>query len=163
MGQVNSTQASTSQRAPDPSPPSMMPPPPPSSSASSSIPSVEDMRNLTSRILASTSDKLKSLRENMPAIELPSSLSTSSSSSSSSSSSTATAAAATDDVGFATDSGSVVVMTTSDHQLLVYRPFDKDKASVADLIKIHYQLSVGWIKDNARTVVMGVTALGIAM
>lgn len=164
MGQVNSTQASSSQHVPSSSPPTMPPPPPP---PSSTIPSVEDMRNLTSRILASTGEKLKHLRENIPAIELPSSLSSTSASSAAMVGDAAAqeagvaAAAMTDGLGFATDTSPVTVMTTADSQVLVYRPFDKNKASVADLIRIHYFLTVDWFKDNAKTVVVGAVVLGI--
>ncbi|KAF9274335.1 hypothetical protein BGZ68_000767 [Mortierella alpina] len=163
MGQVNSTQASSSQHVPSSSPPTMPPPPPPSST----IPSVEDMRNLSSRILASTGEKLKHLRENIPTIELPSSLSSTSASSAAMVGDAAAqeagvaAAAMTDGLGFATDTSPVMVMTTADSQVLVYRPFDKNKASVADLIRIHYFLTVDWFKDNAKTVVVGAVVLGI--
>ncbi|KAF9924389.1 hypothetical protein BGZ67_009285 [Mortierella alpina] len=163
MGQVNSTQASSSQHVPSSSSPTMPPPPP-----SSTIPSVEDMRNITSRILASTGEKLKHLRENIPAIELPASLSPSSPFSAATVGDAAAqeagvaAAAMTDGLGFATDTTPVMVMTTADSQVLVYRPFDKNKTSVADLIKIHYFLTVDWLKDNTNTIVVGAVALGIA-
>ncbi|KAF9946877.1 hypothetical protein BGZ72_011060 [Mortierella alpina] len=162
MGQVNSTQASSSQHVPNSSPPTMPPPPP-----SSSIPSVEDMRNLTSRILASTGEKLKHLRENIPAIELPASLSSSSSPSSAAVGDTAAqeagaaAAAVKEGLGFAADTSPVTVMTTADSQVLVFRPFDKNKTSVADLIKFHYFLTLDWFKDNAKTVAVGAVVLGI--
>ncbi|KAF9577810.1 hypothetical protein BGW38_006740, partial [Lunasporangiospora selenospora] len=56
MGQTSST-----------TPPS---PPPPSSMSASTLPTVDEMRNLTHRILASTSDKLKQLRDNLPTIDV---------------------------------------------------------------------------------------------
>ncbi|KAF9133083.1 hypothetical protein BGW39_010615 [Mortierella sp. 14UC] len=189
MGQVNSTEASSSsgQRpiivdtAQVPASSSS------SSSSSSSIPSVEDMRNLTSRILASTNDALKNLRENIPAIELPASLSSSSSSSSSSSNSTSTssaavsygsdaaheagmaAAAMTDGLGLASDTNPVMLMTASKDQppILLYRSFgrsDRDNnASVTELIKLHYYLTVEWVKENPMSVAMGAVALGAAL
>ncbi|KAG0258640.1 hypothetical protein BG011_003166 [Mortierella polycephala] len=55
-------------------------------------------------------------------------------------------------------------MRTADNQVLVYKPFGSDsETSVNDLIKIHYQLSVDWVKDNAKTVAVGVIALSVAM
>lgn len=182
MGQVNSTEAhSRSQPVivdPTPAPTSQ-------SSSSSSIPSVEDMRNLTSRILASTNDALKNLRENIPAIELPASLSSSSSSSPSNSSSSTNAAisldsdaaheagiaaaAMVDGVGLASDTNPAMVMTSSSDQppILVYRSFgnsDRDNsASVTELIKLHYYLSVEWVKENPMQAAMGAAALAAAL
>lgn len=182
MGQVNSTEAHSGNqpRIVDPTPaPTARP------SSSSSIPSVEDMRNLTSRILASTNDALKNLRENIPAIELPASLSSSSSSTSSNSSSTSAsaaslgsdaaheagmaAAAMTDGLGLASDTNPGMVMTSSSDQprIVVYRSFgasDRDNtASVTELIKLHYYLSVEWVKENPMQVAMGAVALGAAL
>ncbi|KAF9149424.1 hypothetical protein BG015_008785 [Linnemannia schmuckeri] len=182
MGQVNSTEAHPSSRPINVDP---VPAPTPQSS-SPSIPSIEDMRNLTSRILASTNDALKNLRENIPAIELPASLSSSSSSSSSSSDSSSTtsavslgsdatheagmaAASMTDGLGLASDSNPVMVLTSSNDQpsILVYRSFgnsDRDNsASVTELIKLHYYLSIEWVKENPMQVAMGAVALGAAL
>ncbi|KAF9905766.1 hypothetical protein EC991_001304 [Linnemannia zychae] len=184
MGQVNSTEASSSSQHPIVVDTSRVPAS--SSSSSSSIPSVEDMRNLTSRILASTNDALKNLRENIPSIELPASLSSSSSSSSSSSNpSTSSAsvsygsdaaheaglatAAMTDGLGLASDTNPVMIMTASNNQppILVYRSFgrsDRDNsASVTELIKLHYYLTVEWVKENPMSVAMGAVALGAAL
>ncbi|KAG0276829.1 hypothetical protein BGZ95_006980 [Linnemannia exigua] len=193
MGQVNSTEASSSRSqypvTVDPAPvPSTSSSP---SSLSSSIPSVEDMRNLTSRILASTNNALKNLRENIPAIELPASLSSSSSSNSSTSSSSTSAAsydsdaayeagmaagALTDGLGLTseglrlTSDTPVMVMTATKDQtpILVYRSFgrssDKDNsASVTELIKLHYHLTVEWVKENPMSAAMGAVALGAAL
>ncbi|KAG0374821.1 hypothetical protein BGX24_009887 [Mortierella sp. AD032] len=183
MGQVNSTEASSSRSqypvTPDPV---QVPTTSSSSSLSSSIPSVEDMRNLTSRILASTNDALKNLRENIPAIELPASLSSSSSNSSTSSTSAASygsdaaheagisAGAMTDGLGLTSDTNPVMVMTASHDQppILVYRSFgrssDKDNsASVTELIKFHYYLTVEWVKENPMSAAMGAVALGAAL
>ncbi|KAF9545943.1 hypothetical protein EC957_010328 [Mortierella hygrophila] len=179
MGQVNSTEAHSSGQPiiVDPTPA-----PTPQSSSLSSIPSVEDMRNLTSRILASTNDALKNLRENIPAIELPASLSSASSTTSSNSSSTSAsagsdaaheagmaAAAMTDRPGLASGTNPVVVMTSSNDQppILVYRSFgasDRDNsASVKELIQLHYYLSVEWVKENPMQAAMGAVALGAAL
>ncbi|KAG0291073.1 hypothetical protein BGZ96_005539 [Linnemannia gamsii] len=181
MGQVNSTEARSQPVIVDPTPV-----PTSQSSSSSSIPSVEDMRNLTSRILASTNDALKNLRENIPAIELPASLSSSTSSSSSSNASSSTtasvslgsdathetgmaAAAMTDGPGLVSDTNPVMVMTSSHDQppILVYRSFgnsDRDNsASVTELIKLHYYLSVEWAKENPMQVAMGAAALAAAL
>ncbi|KAF9087076.1 hypothetical protein BGX23_008378 [Mortierella sp. AD031] len=186
MGQVNSTQANSSGQPiivdPVPVPTNTSS----SSSSSSSIPSVEDLRNLSSRILASTNDALKNLRENIPAIELPASLSSSTSSTSSSSSSAPTssvsagaeaaheagmaAAAMTDGLGLASDTNPAMVMTATNDQppILVYRPFGRvnnrdNSASVTELIKLHYHLSVDWVKENPMSVTMGAVALGAAL
>ncbi|KAF9103157.1 hypothetical protein BGX29_003715 [Mortierella sp. GBA35] len=185
MGQVSSTQANSSGQPiiVDPVP---VPTNASSSSSSSSIPSVEDLRNLSSRILASTNDALKNLRENIPAIELPASLSSSTSSTSSSSSSAPTssvsagaeaaheagmaAAAMTDGLGLASDTNPAMVMTATNDQppILVYRPFGRvnnrdNSASVTELIKLHYHLSVDWVKENPMSVTMGAVALGAAL
>ena len=183
MGQVNSTEAHSSSQPVIVDP---IPAPNSQSSSSSSIPSVEDMRNLTSRILASTNDALKNLRENIPAIELPASLSSSSSSTSSSNSSSTSisavslgsdaaheagmaAAAMTDGLGLTSDTSPVMVMTSSNDQppMLVYRSFgasDRDNsASVTELIKLHYYLSVEWVKENPMQVAIGAVALGAAL
>ncbi|KAG0053669.1 hypothetical protein BGZ83_000664 [Gryganskiella cystojenkinii] len=186
MGQVNSTQASSSQPAPDPLPTS----PPPQTSLSS-LPSAEDLRNLTSRILASTNDALKNLRENMPSLELPAGLSSSSSSSSTTGSVDATSSATslgmesaqeavavnaanmTDGLGFSTDPTPSLAVG-QDRQITVYRSFadrnttsssssSNGETSVTDLIKIHYQLSVDWVKNNALTVTLGVVAVGTVL
>ncbi|KAK3843340.1 MAG: hypothetical protein J3R72DRAFT_116708 [Linnemannia gamsii] len=182
MGQVNSTEASSSRsQYPITADPVQVPTTSSSSSLSSSIPSVEDMRNLTSRILASTNDALKNLRENIPAIELPASLSSSSNSSTSSTSAASygsdaaheagmAAGAMTDGLGLTSDTNPVMVMTASHDQppILVYRSFgrssDKDNsASVTELIKFHYYLTVEWVKENPMSVAMGAVALGAAL
>jgi len=183
MGQVNSTQASSSQPVVDPLPPT--PPPSSSSSTSASLPSVEDMRNLTNRILASTNDALKNLRENMPSLELPTVLSSSSSSSSSASDNplsagldtaagaqemaAVNAANMTDGLGFSTDPTPALVVAGGDQQqVLIYRSFGdqsqgREGSSVTDLIKIHYQLSVDWVKSNAMTVTLAAVGLGTVL
>ncbi|GJJ77816.1 hypothetical protein EMPS_10175 [Entomortierella parvispora] len=177
MGQVNSTQASSSQPVADPLPPT---PAASSSSSSASLPSVDDMRNLTNRILAATNDALKNLRENMPSLELPTVLSTSSPTSSDTpfSEGLDTASAAqemtavnaanmTDGLGFSTDPTPTLVQAGADQPLLVYRSFgDRSQgreASVTDLIKIHYQLSVDWVKNNAMTVTLAAVGLGTVL
>ncbi|KAG0251289.1 hypothetical protein DFQ27_008856 [Actinomortierella ambigua] len=99
MGQANSTPASPNSgsqysqpSSSSSSPSSTSTPPPPSSSSMPPLggdvtpiggnpvggsshlphlPSVEDLRNMTHRILASSSDKLRQLRENMPKAEVP--------------------------------------------------------------------------------------------
>ncbi|KAG0023461.1 hypothetical protein BGZ82_010737 [Podila clonocystis] len=160
MGQVNSTEASQPTFHNPPPPP---PPPPPSSS---SIPSVDDLRDMTSRILASTNNAVKNLRENIPTIELPSLFPSSPSTSSSSTSSSSTAdesSSSIDNLGGSLTSSPVVVMT-DDHQLLVYGSFaDNSGDSVRDLIRIHYQLSVNWVRKNAIMAAVGVVALGVAV
>ncbi|KAF9320463.1 hypothetical protein BG003_006060 [Podila horticola] len=157
MGQVNSTEASQ--------PTFHNPPPPPPPSSTSSIPSVDDLRDMTSRILASTNDAVKNLRENIPTIELPSLFPASSSTSPSSSSSSSMAdegSSSIDNLGSLTSSP--VVVMTDDHQLLVYSSFaDNSGDSVTDLIRIHYQLSIKWVRKNAVMVAVGVVALGVAM
>ncbi|KAG9066175.1 hypothetical protein KI688_001394 [Linnemannia hyalina] len=169
MGQVNSTEAHSSSRPTIVDP---IPAPTPQSSSLSSIPSVEDMRNLTSRILASTNDALKNLRENIPAIELPASLSSSTSTSAGSDAAHEAgmaAAATTDGLGLASGTNPVMVMTSSNDQppILVYRSFgasDRDNsASVKELIKLHYYLSVEWVKENPMQAAMGAVALGAAL
>ncbi|KAF9189762.1 hypothetical protein BGZ51_009304 [Haplosporangium sp. Z 767] len=165
MGQVNSTQANSSKPFTDQY--STATAPGASPSPSSSVPSVEDIRNLPSRILAVANDGLKNLRENIPAgLSSGSSTSTSSTSSGASGAEEANAAAAavTEGLGFTTDSEPLVVMRTADNQVLVYKPFGNDsETSVTDLIKIHFQLSMDWVKDNAKTVAVGVFALGVAV
>ncbi|KAG0339308.1 hypothetical protein BG000_002389 [Podila horticola] len=157
MGQVNSTEASQ--------PTFHNPPPPPPPSSTSSIPSVDDLRDMTSRILASTNDAVKNLRENIPTIELPSLFPASSSTSPSSSSSSSMAdegSSSIDSLGSLTSSP--VVVMTDDHQLLVYGSFaDNSGDSVTDLIRIHYQLSIKWVRKNAVMVAVGVVALGVAV
>ncbi|KAG0360710.1 hypothetical protein BG005_010070 [Podila minutissima] len=158
MGQVNSTEAGQ--------PTYHNPPPPPPPSSTSSIPSVDDLRDMTSRILASTNDAVKNLRENIPTIELPSLFPSSSSTSPSSASSSSIADEGTssiDNLGGSLTSSPVVVIT-DDHQLLVYGSYaDNSGDSVTDLIRIHYQLSVNWVRKNAVMVAVGVVALGIAV
>lgn len=120
---------------------------------------------MTSRILASTNDAVKNLRENIPTIELPSLFPASSSTSPSSSSSSSMAdegSSSIDNLGSLTSSP--VVVMTDDHQLLVYSSFaDNSGDSVTDLIRIHYQLSIKWVRKNAVMVAVGVVALGVAM
>lgn len=121
---------------------------------------------MTSRILASTNDAVKNLRENIPTIELPSLFPSSSSTSPSSASSSSIADEGTssiDNLGGSLTSSPVVVIT-DDHQLLVYGSYaDNSGDSVTDLIRIHYQLSVNWVRKNAVMVAVGVVALGIAV
>ncbi|KAF9175604.1 hypothetical protein BGX21_003204 [Mortierella sp. AD011] len=170
MGQVNSTEAPGSDSAMGSSPsvsPSMTSPDPPKSS---SIPSVEDMRNITSRILASTNDALKNIRENISTIELPS-FSTSTTTKTPSSEEIQEVAAstesATDVLGLATGLGPMVVTTTNNEKMFVFRSSTDNgkspKISVADLIKIHYNLSVDWVKNNTKTTALGILALGVAV
>ncbi|KAI1316388.1 hypothetical protein EDD11_010030 [Mortierella claussenii] len=207
MGQVNSKQASGDHTVSEPSPPSHPPvsahPGSTSSSdpsAPASVPSVEDLRNLTNRILSSTGEALKNLRENMPSIELPSSLSSKTPSPSSSDTASAltgqaavgveaareagtSVAAMTDGVGLATGSRpAVTVMSSNDSdKVLVYRPLSSpdvaqhhqpshpstmlksisvsEPMSTANLIKMYYQLSVDWAKNNPKKAAMG--ALGL--
>ncbi|KAG0096426.1 hypothetical protein BGZ93_004550 [Podila epicladia] len=158
MGQVNSTEAGH--------PTYHNPPPPPPPSSTSSIPSVDDLRDMTGRILASTNDAVKNLRENIPTIELPSLFSSSSSTSSSSTSSSSIAdegSSSIDNLGGSLTSSPMVVIT-NDHQLLVYGSYaDNSGDSVTDLIRIHYQLSVNWVRKNAVLVAVGVVALGVAV
>lgn len=80
------------------------------------------------------------------------------------------AAAMTDGLGLTSDTTNpVMVMTSSnDHPpILVYRSFgasDRDNsASVKELIKLHYDLSVEWVKENPMQVAMGAVALGAAL
>jgi hypothetical protein len=182
MGQVNSTEASSSRgQRPIIVDTAQVPASASSSSSSSSVPSVEDMRNLTNRILASTNDALKNLRENIPAIELPSSSSASSSSDSTSTPSSfsygsdavheagMTAAAMTDGLGLATGPEPVMVMTAAKDQspILIYRPFEQSSKDTSipttELIKLHYHLTVDWVKENPKSVVMGAVAFGAAV
>ncbi|KAF9428643.1 hypothetical protein BGZ94_001611 [Podila epigama] len=161
MGQVNSTEAGASQHIiPDPAPV-------PTSSTTSSIPSVEDLRDMTSRILSSTNDAVKSMRENIPALELPSIFPSSSSSSDSGSS-----------LPSATDSGvsstqnkldhfaesSSDMVTSGDYPYFVHGSYvDNSDDSVTDLIRIHYHLSANWIRKNAVMISVGVLVAGVAI
>ncbi|KAF9093426.1 Protein unc-50 [Mortierella sp. AM989] len=174
MGQVNSTEALGNHSATSSSQPTLPSSTPPSTSSTASpIPSVEDMRNITSRILASTDDALKIIRENIPTIELPTSFSANSTPISSVNleeveAAAASAASMTDGLGFATDLGPVVIAAMDDEKVFVFRSFGSNgkpssEVSVADLIKIHYQLSVDWVKGNTKTFTLGILAFGAAV
>ncbi|KFH64347.1 hypothetical protein MVEG_10172 [Podila verticillata NRRL 6337] len=161
MGQVNSTEAAGQ---------STYNPPPPPPSSTSSIPSVDDLRDMTSRILASTNDAVKNLRENIPALELPSLFPSSSSAQSPSSTSTFSSIAdegssgSIDGLSGPLSDSTPVLVVTNDHQLLVFGSFAGNSGdSVTDLIRIHYQLSVNWVRKNAVMVGLGVVALGVAV
>lgn len=161
MGQVNSTEAAGQ---------STYNPPPPPPSSTSSIPSVDDLRDMTSRILASTNDAVKNLREKMPALELPSLFPSSSSAQTPSSTSSLSSIAdegssgSIDGLGGPLTESTPVLVMTNDHQLLVYGSFaDNSGDSVTDLIRIHYQFSVNWVRRNAVMVGLGVVALGVAV
>ncbi|KAF9386818.1 hypothetical protein CPB97_003300 [Podila verticillata] len=130
MGQVNSTEAGQS---------TYNPPPPPPPSSTSSIPSVDDLRDMTSRILASTNDAVKNLRENIPALELPSLFP--SSSSAQSPSSTSTFSSIADEGSSGSIDGLGGPLTESTPMLL----------------------SVNWVRKNAVMVGLGVVALGVAV
>ncbi|KAG0347896.1 hypothetical protein BG004_006615 [Podila humilis] len=177
MGQVNSTEAPGSHpRYPDPTPP---PPSSSSPSSSSSIPSVDDLRDMTNRILATTNDVVKNLRENIPAIELPALFSTPASSSSSSSTYPSGSSnsqpvysslvdekstSSLDNLGHLAESSAPVLTMTNDHQVVLYGSItDNSNESVTDLIRIHYQLSLTWVRKNLVMVGLGVVALGIAV
>ncbi|KAG0309571.1 hypothetical protein BGZ98_000896 [Dissophora globulifera] len=182
MGQVNSTQASSNPPASDYA--SSIPASPPMSrpsvdSSVSSIPTIEDLHNLTSRILAATNGAIKNLSENIPAIELPNILSSSSGSDISDAAASSanafhevlatasnTAASVRDKLGLLADSSPPKAMAAKDHnQVLVFRPHaDKgSSSSITDLIKLHYQLSADWVKDNTTTIALGALALGAAV
>ncbi|KAF9584805.1 hypothetical protein BGW38_005120 [Lunasporangiospora selenospora] len=189
MGQVNSTEASSP--GPHFSESSLPPPPSPSSasgnpsSTTAALPSIEDMRNMTSRILASTSEKLKGLRENMPSVEMPTGASSTSSASTSTledslGNSTSgleagmeasrAARLLQDSLDFAPDNYSPTVASPPmpKEQAIVPRSFlsrrgADGETSVTDFVKIHYQLSVDWVKDNGTTVALGAAALGLAL
>ncbi|KAF9350954.1 hypothetical protein BGX26_010921 [Mortierella sp. AD094] len=170
MGQVNSTEASGGHSTVGSSPSVSSSTTSPDSSRSSSIPSVEDMRNITNRILASTNDALKNIRENIPTIELPVSFSTSTTNSLSPGEiqeAATSAASMTDGLGLATDSGPMVVTTTNNEKMFVFRSSTDNGKSpnipVADLIRIHYQLSTDWVKNNTKTTALGILALGVAV
>ncbi|KAG0314609.1 hypothetical protein BGZ99_007964 [Dissophora globulifera] len=149
-------------------------------SSVSSIPTIEDLHNLTSRILAATNGAIKNLSENIPAIELPNILSSSSGSDISAAAASSanaahevlatasnTAASVRDKLGLSADSSPLKAMVAQDHnQVLVFRPHaDKgsSSSSITDLIKLHYQLSADWVKDNTTTIALGALALGAAV
>ncbi|KAF8929540.1 hypothetical protein EDD21DRAFT_225695 [Dissophora ornata] len=146
MGQPNSTQASSSRPVTTQAPPSM---PPSSSPSSTSIPSTEDLRNLASRILASMNECLKNMRENNPAIELPSV-------SSPSSSDASVVAEAVQNAGASATSmasGSSFAEESSSVNLMIAN--NENKA-----IKLHW---FDWAKNNKKTIAIGVLALGVAV
>ncbi|KAG0232578.1 hypothetical protein BGW42_008092 [Actinomortierella wolfii] len=98
------------------------------------LPSPEDLRNMTHRILASSGEALRQLRENMPSVE-------------------------TSKVARGEEGGSHSMAPSPDTPASSTSSVPTT-VSIRNAIKVHYRLTARWLRQNASNIAIGVAVVG---